>query len=314
MIALPLEIIVKGEVVASNVSAFREMVRTGLKGINVSLKTDEDFGQAEVDSKSLKTAEETVRSAKEKALGDAEQLHALFTELDDTAEEIRKARLSLEGQIKKRKEEVKEELIEEGLSKIPVDADLAHRTFGISVRNAIKGKRTLGSMRKAVAQTVTVHTAEIKKSKAILDGFEKTHGTSMLMDRRELEVKRPDQVTAELHRRLDLKKAEEERTRLLAEAEKAKAEVAEMKQKNTEASKPPLPPQQQVKKPTKVETSLPNTGYPPEAAEWAAFRAACLEAFRPLKAAREALQNPQNIAKGQRFANALNDAWKEASK
>jgi hypothetical protein len=318
---IPLTIETRGEVIASNVDEFRELVRGALANINRELKTDEEFGQAELDVKALKGAEDAVKAAKEKALADAEQLNALFRALDETGEEIRAPRLELEKLIAKRKEEVKNELITDALGRLDCALRLRAGTFGRSLQEAIKGKRTLDSMRKALDVTVTTHNAMIGKCRVAIDTFIWEHGKELVLDAEDLEVKSLDQVEAELRRRHEAVRAEEERKRLAAEAEKAKAEMEQLKRDAAEASKPPLPP---VATPaTRVAPAAPAeaavvpahsaSAKPLEievGAEWEAFKAKVMTAFAPVKAARAALQCPENQAKAQAFAEAVGQAWK----
>jgi len=310
---IPLTIETRGEVIASNVDEFRDLVRGALANINRELKTDEEFGQAELDVKALKGAEDAVKAAKEKALADAEQLNALFRALDETGEEIRAPRLELEKLIAKRKEEVKNELITDALGRLDCALRLRAGTFGRSLQEAIKGKRTLDSMRKALEVTVTTHNAMIGQARVAIDTFAWEHGKELVLDAEDLEVKGPDAVNAELRRRLDALKAEEERKRLAAEAEKAKAEVAQIKRDAAEASKPPLPP---APAPVEPRTQQPANSVSPKpleievGAEWEAFKAKVIAAFAPVKEARAALQCPENQAKAQAFAEAVGQAWK----
>lgn len=307
---IPLTIETRGEVIASNVDEFRELVRGALANINRELKTDEEFGQAELDVKALKGAEDAVKAAKEKALADAEQLNALFRALDETGEEIRAPRLELEKLIAKRKEEVKNELVTEALAKLECAPRLRASAYGRSLQEAIKGKRTLDSMRKALEVTVTTHNALIGQARVAIDTFTWEHGKELVLDSEDLEVKGLDAVNAELRRRLEAVKAEEERKRLAAEAEKAKAEAAQIKRDAAEASKPPLPP---VASPAAAPRPAPSAVEPPAAdagTEWEAFKAKVIAAFTPVKEARAALQHPANQAKAQAFAEAVGQAWK----
>jgi hypothetical protein len=307
---IPLTIETRGEVIASNVDEFRELVRGALANINRELKTDEEFGQAELDVKALKGAEDAVKAAKEKALADAEQLNALFRALDETGEEIRAPRLELEKLIAKRKEEVKNELVTEALAKLECAPRLRASAYGRSLQEAIKGKRTLDSMRKALDVTVTTHNALIGQARIAIDTFTWEHGKELVLDAEDLEVKGLDAVNAELRRRLEAVKAEEERKRLAAEAEKAKAEVAQIKRDAAEVSKPPLPP---VASPAAAPRPAPSAVEPPAAdagTEWEAFKAKVMAAFAPVKEARAALQCPENQAKAQAFAEAVGQAWK----
>jgi len=305
---IPLAIEAKGEVIASNVDEFREMVQTALAAINREPATDEEFGQAEVDVKALKGAEDSVKSAKEKALADAEQLHALFGALDETSEEIREARLDLEKVVKAKKAEVRNQLISIALDGIKIDLPpmQVSKLFQPELESAVKGKRTLASMKKAFDTAVKVANGRIGKAREILEEFEQEHGREMILDRVELETKTPDQVESELRRRLDVKRADDEKRKAQEEAAKAKAEAEEAKAEAEEAKKPaPLPT------PPKV-GSLP-TG-PSEPAEWAGFVAAVLLAFKPLKEAKNALTHEGNRAKANEFAGAVNAAWIAAKK
>jgi hypothetical protein len=308
---IPLSIETRGEVIASNVDEFRDLVRGALANINRDLATDEHFGQAELDVKALKGAEDAVKAAKEKALVDAEQLNALFRTLDETAEDIRAPRLELEKLIAKRKEEVKNELITESIGRLDCALRLRAGTFGRSLTDAIKGKRTLDSMRKALDVAVTTHNAMIGQCRIAIDTFTWEHGKELVMDAEDLEVRGLDIVQAELRRRLDLARAEDERKRLATEAAQAKAEVAQMKRDTAEPSKAPMPPIG-----TAIPRSAPAVQAPMEievAGEWAIFKAKVIAAFAPVKSARGELQCAENVAKAAAFAEAVGKAWKEVA-
>jgi hypothetical protein len=146
---ITLTIEAKGEIVRSNFPAFADMVRARLGEINRDLTTDEDFDQADADSKAIAGAEAALKTAKEKALADAEQLHALFAGIDGLSAELSKARLDLSRQITRRKEEAKAEIVSEFLSEYDIDPKDAHKHFRAGLEAAMKGKRTLESMRTA---------------------------------------------------------------------------------------------------------------------------------------------------------------------
>ena len=304
---IPLTIEAEGKVIANNVAEFREMVRGALENINSSPSTDEEFGQAELDSKALKTAEERIAAAKDKALSDAADLYALLTELDETSEEIRACRLTLEKAVAQRKEEVKAELIAAAMDKLDCAPRLRQSIYGKSVAEAIKGKRTLDSMEKALEVIITVHNGCIAKNRASIASFEKAHGEDMTMDREELETKSPETVEAELRRRFEAKKATDERKRLEAEAAKAKAELEAAKAPaNVTPIRGVLPPDN-LPKPPKI-GSLP-TG-PSPAAEWESWIVACKTTFGALKAAKESLKHEHNIRRAAILAEGVNAAWK----
>ena len=96
-------------------------------------------------------------------------MKALVDGLNETAEEIRAPRLELEKLIAKRKEEVKQELITEAMGRLICAARLRASVFGRSLTEAIKGKRTLDSMRKALDVMVVNHNAMIEKARIAID-------------------------------------------------------------------------------------------------------------------------------------------------
>lgn len=333
---LPLNIKVSGKVVKSNLVEFRASVKDALATFNTALITDEDFGQAQLDVKSLKDAEEAVKAAKKAALAEAESINELFAGLDDASEEIRQARLSLEKQIDRRKTEVKTDMALEYLAKIDCADRLRKAKFQDEIVGAIKGKQTLDGMRKALDIVVTVANGNISLSRRKIAAFVDSNGQSMVPDREELELEPPAIVEAELRRRIEAVQAEAERKRLAAEAEKERAEAARLRAEAAERERIEREAKQAVAAPAPFATVVPVTLPTPPTnapvsvipkqepapqepapheddgvAEWSNFRRECLERFAPIKALRESLRHPRNKAKAQQFADALNKAWKE---
>lgn len=305
---LTLSIEAKGEVISSNFPAFAGMVRARLGEINRELATDEDFDQADSDAKAIANAEAALKEAKEKALADAEQLHQLFEQIDGLSGDLAKARLDLTRQIAKRKEEVKAELVDEALAGFDIDPAMARREFTKEIAEAMKGKRTVETMRQAATVYVTIRRATIHKSRAAIESFEAAHGAELTMDKRELELKTPEAVEAELRRRFEAAKAAKEAEQLRAEVAAAKAEADKANAMREEAAKPAAPPAA-----PKVESQAPaSDGEAITAdAEWFAFKAAAILAFAELKAARGKLTHSKNTAKAQGLANGFNAVWKE---
>lgn len=296
----------KGEIVSSNFPAFAEMVRARLGEINRELASDEDFDQADADAKAIAGAEAALKSAKEKALADAEQLHALFEGIDGLAAELAAARLDLAGQIRRRKEEVKAEIAEEFLAAFDIEPKLARRQFLGGLQAAIKGKRTVESMRSACRVYQATMQAAILASRSVLDRFEAKFGADSIPDRAELELKSAEMVEAELVRRVQARKAAEEAARLKAEADAAKAEAATAQAALANVERPTPNVERRTE-----EKEVPAAAQRSEHEEWQAFKFAALGAFAPLKAAKGALTYPKNIAKAQVFAAAINAAWQE---
>jgi hypothetical protein len=323
---IPLAIEARGEVIASNVDEVREMVRAALSNINRNLTTDEEFGQAELDVKALKGAEEDFTSAKEKALRDAESLYNLFAAIDATVEEIRKPRLELENLIKKRKEEVKSELIDEALETFDIDPRDARKMFLGGLQGVIKGKRTLDSMRRELRVYAATQQGIITANRKSIQTFENAHGQDLTMDRTELELKSSEYVTGELRRRFEAKKAADERKRLEEEAAKARAAEAKAKAEVEAAKQPakpaPLPDPPKIGGiPTGVRSVTPSNVVPihqtpapepatiSEAQEWAEMTATVKSAFALIKEHRERLIHDANKQRIASFGASVNAVW-----
>lgn len=322
-----LTIAVRGEVINSNAAEWLAFIRARLAEINRSPKTDEEFGEAEQVVKALALAEDDIKAAKERALADAEQLHALFSQLDSGKAEIAAARLELSRVITSRKEEVKNDIIAEFLALYDIDPRDARRAFLPGLRDAIKGKRTLDSMRAACRAYQAATAASIAEARAMIDRFETAHGNTLTLDRRELELKSPELVESELRRRLDAKKAAEEKARLEKDAAEARAAEAKAKAEAEAAKVSPAPPAtmrgmlppSDLPAPPKI-GGIP-VGRPPEEfvaagitveAEWEMFGALVRESFDPIRTARANLTHQSNQTRAAAFAAAVGEAWKNA--
>ena len=283
--------------------------------------------RSEQDVKALKGAEDAIKAAKDTALADAEQLNALFRALDETGEEIRAPRLELEKLIASRKESVKTEIVEEFLAAFDIDPLDARRNYLAGLQNAIKGKRTLESMRKACEVFQATSQAVIHTNRKSIATFEAAHGQDLTMDRRELELKSGEYLTGELRRRFDAKKAADERKRLEDEAAEAKAAEAKAKA-DLEASKkvvvengsgvserigsqtmPAMAPLPQPPPSNVIDMRTTEAVTLSEAEEWAEMTATVKAAFGTVKAHRERLIHDANKRKIVSFGASVNAVW-----
>ena len=308
---MPLAIEVRGEVVASNFPEFKQLINTSLAAINQELKTDEDFGQAETDVKSMKEVESAVTEAKKIALEQAEQLHQLFAEMDDVSGKVKDTRLDLEKKIKARKEQLKKNLIIQSIDTVKSLGIIKYMVYQHRLTNAIKGKKTVAGMEKALNGELSAITDEIKATTKVINDFEAANGVDLIMDRDDLIITSAELVEKELQRRLDLKKANDERRKAEEEAAKAKAAVEEQAETvsptpQSKAAPPPQPPNTLAS--TKISGSQVDDDIQKE---WEAFQAKILEAFKPIKKAKEGLEYHVNQERVKPFADALNVAWKE---
>jgi len=338
---ITLTIEAKGEIISSNFPIFAEIVRNHLATFNRALTTDDEFGQADKDAKAIASAESALKAAKVKALSDAEDLNALFEQIDGLSGELAAARLDLTKQIAAQKEKMKDEIIEEFLATFDIDSSLARKHYLPGLLTEIKGKRTINSMRTACLIYATTQQALIAQCRKVLDSFESAHGVEMTMDRRTLELEKPEGLEAELRRRFEAKRAAEEKRLLEAEAAKARAETAKA-QAALEASKQPvvergtggietivgkpapLPTPPKVGGiPTGAKAAPPgesnvvpfNAKNPPqatigEAEEWKQMTATVIAAFGLIKEHRERLIHDANKQRVEAFGAMVNDSWK----
>lgn len=310
---------VEGKIITSDFANFAALVRARIESINKDLVTDDDFDQAAKDAKLIKGAEEALTAAKEKAIADSEQLDALFSQIDDLSDELAEARLRLSNQVKKRKEEVKEEVIKQALDKLQCAERHRKPIYGKSLTEEIKGKRTIESMRKALDVVVSIHNGVISYNRDAITKFIAGHGAELVPDAEDLEIKSKDYVEAELRRRFEAKRAAEQKKQLEEEAAKAKAEVAEIKQQAAEAGKPPAKPEEDAPwgrgsagglLPRTTEVAAPNPSVTARE-EWDQVRATIIAAFGPLKSLKGTMKHASNEAKLQGFGAALNKAWED---
>ncbi|WP_455564947.1 hypothetical protein [Akkermansia biwaensis] len=315
---IPLNVSAKGEVLSSNLAEFRASVKTVLDSINRTPKTDEEFGLAEQNVKMLKGAEDTVKAAKEKALKDAESLHQFFSALDESSEEIRQARLALEKKIAAEKEKIRTSLINEALDRLECVSRLRKKEFGGVMTDAIKGKRTLKSIKDAIDAAVSLTNNTITENRQTIREFIDAGFGNLVMDEDELETKSTIYVESELRRRQDVARVAKERARLAEEARKALEEAARAKAELEEHGKPPVPPSpaainmtafEPEPEPVQAKAPVPSPA-PVGEEEWRQFQATVFEVFGQLKEARGKLTHPANKRRVAYFAQAVNNAWK----
>lgn len=329
---LELAVKVKGEIVTSNFTDFQNYVREHLAGINQELVTDADFGQAELDVKTLKNAETSIKSAKVEALKQMESVEKLFAGLDDTSEEVRQARLSLEKKVKTKKAEVKQAILDTAYEAIIATYKGAeHRA---ELEQAIKGKRNLESIQEAASEYVEALNAKIEACRVVLNAHITEHGEKLVPDFNTLELGDPEHIKTQLELRVEKAKAEAaeaerkkreaeeaarvaaeqkaEQERLVVEAAKIEAEQKAKedaaKQEQTEVKTIPNEPtpealaymQQVAANPVKPERDL---------AELVDLAGKIQAAFAPIKEARANLANDLNIEIAAEFAEETGRAW-----
>ncbi|WP_062603313.1 YqaJ viral recombinase family protein [Caballeronia calidae] len=159
IMALPaLAVQIRGEVVTSNLPAFRSAAERFIAGIKTTLETDQDFADAEATVKFCEAAEKDLEVAKNAALAQTSSIDELMRTVDFIKAQLRDKRLSLDKLVTKRKDEIKAGVIADG-RKAYADhvAALNDELHIVSIVvlapdfvAAAKNKRTLASLHDAV--------------------------------------------------------------------------------------------------------------------------------------------------------------------
>ena len=239
-----LHIEVTGMVTASNLADFKAHALAVFAGINRELVTDAQFADAEKTVKWCADIERRLDAAKQHALSQTASIDELFRTMDDIGTEARAVRLGLDRLVKARKDAIRAEIVTDGRNALgdhisALVERIGHGivpTVAVDFAGVIKGKRTLDSMRDAVATELA--RAKIEAN-AIADRVtinlrlinEKPELAFLFADVVQLVFKAPDDLAAVMQNRITIHQAKEaarieaDRQRIAAE-ERTKAEAA----------------------------------------------------------------------------------------
>lgn len=240
-----LHIVINGGVQSSNLADFKATALAVFQSINRNLTSDADFADAEKTVKWCGDVEDRLKAAKEHALSQTESIDALFRTIDDISAEARRVRLDLDKLVKARKEAIREEIVMEGRNALAAHCEALNARIGkqympqvhADFAAAIKGKRTVDSLRDAVATTLA--NAKIEAS-AIADRIQTNlnalreraaYHSFLFADTAQIVLRQPEDVanliTARLaeHQAKEAARLEAQREQIRRE-EEAKAERA----------------------------------------------------------------------------------------
>ena len=237
-----LRIEVTGMVTASNLAEFKETALAAIRSVNRELSTDADFANAESAVKWCGEVESRLSAAKDHALSQTASIDALFRTIDDISAEARKVRLDLEKLVKARKESIRSEIVAGAVAAFAAHVRSVNATMtkvqlppvNADFGSAIKGKRTVASLRDAVdteLARVKIAVNELadraRVSLAMLD--QHADKAFLFNDFSNLVMKAPDDLAAVIssriaeHDRKEAARLEAERERIRSE-EQAKAQ------------------------------------------------------------------------------------------
>ncbi|CAE6950265.1 Heme peroxidase [Ectopseudomonas oleovorans] len=147
---------VTGMVKHSNLDQFRTLALEAIKNINTDLQDDQDFADAEKTMKWCTDVETRLSATKSHIMGQAQDIDAVIRTLDEVNEEARQVRLRLDRLVKNRKQEIRDKIVLDANDAFrkhlaDLEASFGGRVrmpaVGIDVAGAIKGKKTITSLR-----------------------------------------------------------------------------------------------------------------------------------------------------------------------
>ena len=247
-----LHIEVTGMVTASNLAEYKAHALAVFAGINRNLVTDSEFANAESTIKWCSDIETRVAAAKQHALSQTASIDALFNALDDISAEARATRLELNNLVKSRKDSIRSDIVTKGRDALSEHITALNKRIGkplmpnvlVDFGNAIKGKRTLESMRDAVAtELARVKIAANEMADKITLNLralnEQPDFGFLFSDVAALVLKEPEFVAMVIKNRIADHQGKEaarraEETARIAEQERVKAEAAATARANVE--------------------------------------------------------------------------------
>lgn len=156
-----------GLALTSNLGDFKAAADALVVKANSIIETDQDFADAEARQKVFTKAESDIKAIAEKVLSEAVDIEKFTKDLQYIGEQIRQARLAESKQIKSRKEEIRAEIVNAATAEINqhnqifAKLNLHVPVVNISVTDAMKGKKTIDSLKDAADTAVSQMKIEL---------------------------------------------------------------------------------------------------------------------------------------------------------
>lgn len=230
-----------GEVKGSNLSQYKDALLNKIAAINEDLKTDQDFANAEKMTKFLGEKETEIETVKRQALAQTHSIDELFRTVDHLKEEMRTKRLSLEKLVKKKKQQIRDNLAIAGKKEFEqFIADLNTSLNGVAMPfialdfgGAMKNKRTVTSLQNAVDDELARAKVEateifdtIQNNLEIINAAE---NPALFPDLQQLVLKDPELTKLTVEKRVAEHQAAIDEAARKAEEEAKKKAVTETK-------------------------------------------------------------------------------------
>lgn len=243
---------VEGRVVACNIDAFRSGASAFLERLPKpdELNSDQDFANADSAAKACAEAEAKIKAAKDAGLAQMAEVDTVFRVADQIIAEIAAARIVLTKSVDARKVSIRNEIMQKGKDALSEHIAALNKRLGrvqmpavaADFAGAIKGKRTIESLRNAVDTTLAgakIAANEIadkmQLNLQLLDGH--SDYSFLFKDEATLVMKSKEdlyniiKIRISEHEAAEQKKLDDERARIRKEEEEraAKASAPEVK-------------------------------------------------------------------------------------
>lgn len=238
--------------IRSNIVAYKQAASDLVEQSKRQLESDQDFANAESMVKFFKTAEEKLLTITEMVIGEVSDIDGFIKDVKEIMESIRSARLNREKQVKTRKESIKLEIVQAAQQQLAAHVAAAEDTIGFTLPRmqadfavAIKGKKTVQSLKDACADELARAKIEVDNQAAIIrrnSDCIQQHGKGLnflFNDFTQIYLKDPadfillvqsrvNEYEAEQARKAEAEKQRQEQIRLQREA----AEIAEQQRQD----------------------------------------------------------------------------------
>ncbi len=178
-----------GLALESNLEAYKQAATDLVALSEKPLETDQDFADAEARQKVFTKAEKDIKYACDRVMGEIDSIDTFVKDMRFISEQIRQARLAEGKQIKARKEELREEILNKANQEASKALNEAMAKVNAKLPNinfdpftAMKGKRTIESLQDAA-------DTEVAKAKIQIAEFVEVAQANMLViaDNREFD-------------------------------------------------------------------------------------------------------------------------------
>ena len=251
-----LQIVIDSTITASNFAEWKEPLLATIKAANITLQTDQDFAEAEINIAALKASEAALKEAKEQALKKAADVFQLFKDIDDVTGSASEARLALSKQIKARKDEIKQTAVKDATALLSEHIDTLNpvmidyegpallKQAVAHLEDAVKGKRSVDTMQKAIDTVVGVFTERFNQRNTLIEinleviNAHAANNPALFSDANQLACRLSlDQLKTEIKVRLEKYKEQEAAKQKAAEAQENELQLRRELEEKANAEK-----------------------------------------------------------------------------